>query len=116
MRALVARAVRAAGHEIVAEVADADAAVAALARESPDALVLDGRLPPGPIAGLIVSLHAASADTGIFVLATLDERDLVRTAIRAGAHGAFLRPLKPHALAEALAAFHRGKNARGEDS
>ena len=116
MRALVARAVRAAGHELIAETGDIDEAVIVLAREKPDALVLDGRLPAGSLSDGIARLVAASSATAIFVLATLDERDLVRAAIVAGARGALLRPIHPQAIADALVALRAKTSAGGEDS
>ena len=116
MRALVARAVRAAGHEIAAEAADAEAAVAALARELPDALIVDGRLPDAPIAELVTRLRAASPNTAILILATLKERELVRSAGRAGAHAAVLRPLKQTTLTEALKSISDNTIASGENS
>ncbi len=102
MRALIARAVRAAGHEVVGEAADFESALALLERATPDALIVDGRLPPNGIAGLIPRLLAAAPALRIYVLASLAERSLVRAAIASGAHGACLRPVREAAIVELL--------------
>jgi DNA-binding NarL/FixJ family response regulator len=102
MRALVARAVRAAGHDVVAEAADGDAALELLDRSMPDVLIVDSRLPPGGVVALIARLVDAAPTLRIYVLASLGERSLVRTAIASGAHGACLRPIRASAVSELL--------------
>ncbi len=102
MRALIARAVRAAGHDVVAEAPDSDAALADLARTMPAVLLVDSRIAPGGVLPLIPRVLAAAPTIHIYVIASLGERALVRTAIASGAHGACLRPIRQSAVAELL--------------
>ncbi len=102
MRALLARAVRAAGHEVVAECCDGDAVLSDVARTMPNALFIDGRIPPSGLLAVIPRVVAALPELKIYVVASLAERTLVRTAIMAGAHGACLRPIRKSVVAELL--------------
>jgi DNA-binding NarL/FixJ family response regulator len=102
MRALLARAVRVAGHEIVAESCDGEAVLSEVARTMPDALFIDGRIPPSGVLAVIPRVAAALPTLKIYVVASLAERTLLRTAITAGAHGACLRPVRQSAIIELL--------------
>jgi DNA-binding NarL/FixJ family response regulator len=101
-RRIFARLASAAGHEVVAESADADDAIDQVARRAPDAVVIDGRLPPHGASALIERLRERRPDMRIVIVASLDERDLVVAAAAAGASAALLRPLLPSRVAEAL--------------
>jgi DNA-binding NarL/FixJ family response regulator len=91
-----------AGHEVVIECRDGDAAPNELVRTMPDALFIDGRISPSGVLALIPLVLAALPALKIYVVASLAERTLVRTAIAAGAHGACLRPIRQSAVAELL--------------
>ena len=98
MRALLARAVRAAGHEVVAEAHDAEGALTTIATVSPDVVIIDGRLPPSGANDAVARIRAAGCVATILVVASLAERDLVRAAVAVGASGGLLRPLRPGVL------------------
>jgi DNA-binding NarL/FixJ family response regulator len=102
MRALLARAVRAAGHDVVAEAADGDAALVKLAATAPDALFVDSRIPSAGLVDLIPRYVAAVPALKIYIVASLSERALVGRAVAAGAHGACLRPIRESAVWELL--------------
>ncbi len=99
---MLARAIAAAGHVVVAEAADGESAVAAAARERPEALVLDSRLPPGDAPETVVRIRAVAPEAAIYIFASLEELATVRAAVAAGAAGAIVRPLRPSGVADAL--------------
>jgi two-component system chemotaxis response regulator CheY len=103
LRAAFARIARRLGHEIVAEAADAAALLRLPASVAPDAVVVDGRLPPAGAMAVIASLRQAFPHAAILVVAALGETALLRDAIRAGATGAIARPFQAEGVAAALA-------------
>jgi DNA-binding NarL/FixJ family response regulator len=105
MRTLLARAVRAAGHEVAREAHDAPSAIEAARAERADVLILDSRLPPGGACNAIAAIREAAPRTALLVLASLDERAIVREAVAAGARGPIVRPVRPGVVAEMLNAL-----------
>ncbi len=92
LRAIVERQCERLGHDIVGASGDLASAVASAGAERPDAIFLDGRL-ADPIGPAIAALLDASPGSEIYVIASLEERALVRTARAAGAAGALRRPI-----------------------
>ena len=87
--------------EVVAEVGDGDAAIAAARADRPDVVLMDVRMPgtDGITAtAVIVSEHLAE----VLVLTTFDLDDYVAGALRAGAAGYLLKSAEPGELLEAV--------------
>jgi DNA-binding NarL/FixJ family response regulator len=103
-RAILARLIAGAGHEIAGESEDAPSALERCAALRPDAVVVDGRLPPDGALALIPRLRALDPALRILVAASLDEVELVRSAVAAGADGAVGRPFTPSGVEAAFAA------------
>jgi DNA-binding NarL/FixJ family response regulator len=87
--------VAAAGHEVVAEAEDEPSALERFEATHPDVVVIDGRLPPGGALVVVGSLRARDARVWIVVTAALDERELLRAALAAGASAGLERPFLP---------------------
>ncbi len=102
MRALLVRAIAAAGFEILAHAQDADAAIASARDLEPDVFVVDARLPGGGAPGIVSRIREAAPATAIFVVVSLAERDVLGASIAAGASGGLIRPLRPADVAAAL--------------
>jgi DNA-binding NarL/FixJ family response regulator len=102
-RAILTTLLAEAGHEVVGHAEDASSAFDACAALRPDAIVIDGRLPPDGALPLVARLRALDAELHIVVTASLDEVELVRAATLAGASGALERPFVPSKLEAALA-------------
>ncbi len=89
---MLAHTLAALGHEVVGEAGDADAGRALASQTEPDVVAIDGRLPGGGVLELVVALRADRPGTHALIIASLDETTLVRSAVRAGARAALLRP------------------------
>ncbi|MDO5501297.1 MAG: response regulator transcription factor, partial [Propionibacteriaceae bacterium] len=77
---------------VVAEASGGREAVALVAREQPDVVLLDLRMPEGDGVDAIRELRAISRDTPrILVLTTYDTDDDIRRALAAGADGYLLK-------------------------
>jgi DNA-binding NarL/FixJ family response regulator len=103
-RAILARLIAAAGHEVVGESEDAPSALERCTALRPDAVVIDGRLPPDGALALVPRLRALDPALRILVAAALDEVELVRAAVAAGADGAVGRPFTSSTVGAALSA------------
>jgi DNA-binding NarL/FixJ family response regulator len=91
-----------AGHVVVAEAADAESGFSLAFERTPDAIVVDGRLPPEGAPPFVARLRAAGWPAAIVVIAAIDETALVRDATAAGASGVLVRPFLPSRVAKAL--------------
>jgi two-component system response regulator NreC len=93
----------AAGLEVVAEAGDPEAAIEAVARHAPAALVLDLDR-PGDISSLdtIRAVEQASPGTRVIVLITKDDARFVRHALQAGAAACILDDLPGEDLIDAV--------------
>lgn len=92
VRAVVVRLCTSLGHDVVGACGDLATAIATAEGERPDAIVVDGRL-ANPIGPAIAALLNASPESAVYVIASLEERELVLAARAAGASGAIRRPL-----------------------
>lgn len=93
--------------EVVAEVGDGDAAIAAARADRPDVVLMDVRMPgtDGITAtAVIVSEHLAE----VLVLTTFDLDDYVAGALRAGAAGYLLKSAEPGELLDAVRSVAAG--------
>jgi DNA-binding NarL/FixJ family response regulator len=90
------------GHVVAGEATDEASVLALLPSARADAVVVDGRLPPGGGVAAIRAIRAAHPDVEIYVVAALEERDLVRAALASGATGAIQRPFVASLLERSL--------------
>lgn len=91
VRVTVASGLRKVGYEVV-EAADGEQTLAVAARDRPDLVVLDLRMPK--LSGLEAAARMR-ADTGVpfIVLSAYDDKDAVREAADAGALGYLVKPI-----------------------
>ncbi|MEV7728389.1 response regulator [Streptomyces sp. NPDC101733] len=89
--------------EVVADVVDGEAALAAVAEHRPDVLLLDIRMPK--LDGLEVTRRLAGQDTPhIVIVTTFDLDEYVHAALHGGASGFLLKDASPAMLVEAVRA------------
>ncbi|MFD3542435.1 response regulator [Streptomyces sp. NPDC058662] len=89
--------------EVVADVADGEAALAAVAEHRPDVLLLDIRMPK--LDGLEVTRHLSGPDgPRIVIVTTFDLDEYVHAALHGGASGFLLKDASPAMLVEAVRA------------
>jgi two-component system chemotaxis response regulator CheY len=91
-RAILARLVADAGHEVVGEAQDAPTTLERCAALRPDAVVVDGRLPPDGALAVVPRLRALDPALRILVTAGLDDLEFLRAAVAAGASAGLERP------------------------
>ncbi|MFB7181795.1 response regulator [Streptomyces sp. NPDC056257] len=89
--------------EVVADVVDGEAALAAVAEHHPDVLLLDIRMPK--MDGLEVTRRLSGSDTPhIVIVTTFDLDEYVHAALHGGASGFLLKDASPAMLVEAVRA------------
>jgi len=108
MRAMVAETLEAAGFEVRAQAANADAAVTLASEHHPDVCLLDIRMPGDGIAAAR-RIAAALPDTRILMLTVSAESDDVLDAVQAGADGYILKGSSPDDMVEAVRAVYAGE-------
>ena len=97
------------GLEVADSAGDGPAGIAAAARERPDVVLLDLRLPDMSGLETLRRLRAAKGSPPVVMLTTSDhERDLLE-ALRAGAAGYLLKDMEPDALVAALRSIVDGE-------
>ncbi|WIB27191.1 response regulator transcription factor [Curtobacterium sp. MCSS17_015] len=100
------------GMQVVGEAADGDAAVAVAARELPDVVLMDIRMPgtDGLVATRRISEDRALAAVHVVVLTTFEEDDTVFEAIRGGAAGFLVKDTEPGELLRAIRTVVAGES------
>ncbi|MGW6705400.1 response regulator [Streptomyces sp. NPDC054956] len=89
--------------EVVADVVDGEAALAAVAAHRPDVLLLDIRMPK--LDGLEVTRRLSGSDSPrIVIVTTFDLDEYVHAALHGGASGFLLKDASPAMLVEAVRA------------
>lgn len=96
--------------ELAGEASTGEQAVALAARERPDVLLMDVRMPvlDGIAATRRITEDPATASVRVIVLTTFDHDEYVYGALRAGASGFLLKDVAPEALYEAIRAVADG--------
>ncbi len=95
--------------EVVGQASNGEEALLQIARNNPDVVLLDLRMPI--MGGVDCTRRIASQfrDVKVIVLTTFDEDELVFNALHAGAYGYLLKDVSPDKLFEAIRAAHRGE-------
>jgi DNA-binding NarL/FixJ family response regulator len=99
------------GHEVVGQVSDGEAAVAAALQLRPDLVLMDVAMPGG--GGLAATRRLAAEGPGIAIvmLTASEDVDDLFAAIKAGARGYLLKNLESAELRGMLSAVERGEAA-----
>jgi two-component system response regulator DevR len=95
---------------LVGEAGTAAAALELCARERPDVVLLDIRLPDGTGLDVCRQLRKRLPDTRVIFLTSAGDGQTVDTAIRAGAHGYLLKEVNGSGLVEAVRAVAAGRS------
>lgn len=115
-REAVARAVRQrSGFQLVGEVADGRAALAAIEREAPDVAIVDVRLPGLDGPRVLNAVVRDELRTRVLLFATAREAGAAYEAIAAGAAGWLSKVADEHELCTAIVAVARGEVALTAD-
>jgi two-component system nitrate/nitrite response regulator NarL len=101
----------AAGFEVVSQVGNGRAAVAAALRLSPDLILLDLTMPEMSGLEALAQIHQALPDTPIVMLTMSDDDADVLAAIKAGARGYLLKSLNAEEFFAMLEGLQRGEAA-----
>jgi DNA-binding NarL/FixJ family response regulator len=88
--------------EVAGEAADGEAAVAAVAKASPDVMLLDIRMPKKNGLEVLEALSAQGRLPPTLILTTFDDDALLLDALRAGARGFLLKDVTFERLTEAI--------------
>jgi DNA-binding NarL/FixJ family response regulator len=94
--------------KVVGEAADGEEGLAVIARERPDVVLLDVRMPRKNGLDVLRELRAADALPPTIVLTTFDDDELLLDAVRAGAKGYLLKDVSLEALTGAIDAVANG--------
>ena len=93
---------------VVGEASDGEEGLAVIARERPDVVLLDIRMPRKDGLEVLRALQASSALPPTIVLTTFDDDELLLEAVRAGAKGYLLKDVSLEALTGAIDAVASG--------
>jgi DNA-binding NarL/FixJ family response regulator len=93
---------------IVAEAGDGDDALAAIARERPDVVLLDVRMPKKNGLDVLRALKATGTMPPVILLTTFDDDEVLLEAVRAGARGYLLKDVSLEQLTDAIRAVAAG--------
>jgi DNA-binding NarL/FixJ family response regulator len=94
--------------EVVAECADGDEALALLAHQDLDVLLLDLRMPGRDGVATLEAMRERGHDVPVLVLTTFDDDELALAALRAGARGYLLKDVTLERLVTAIEAVASG--------
>ena len=93
---------------IVGEAGDGDEALAVIAREKPDVVLLDVRMPQKNGLDVLRELKTTNTVPPIILLTTFDDDEALLAAVRAGAKGYLLKDVSLEQLTEAIRAVAAG--------
>lgn len=95
---------------VVAEAADGDALLAALATTAVDVILSDIRMPGTTGVQAVQRLRAAGDETPVVLLTTFDDADLLLQASHVGAQGFLLKDAAPDELHQVIIAVAAGQS------
>ena len=95
---------------VVGQAANGEDALALVAKEIPDVLLLDLRMPKLDGVAVIERLRPKFPNMGIIVLSTYDSDDDIIRALRAGAKAYLLKDTPPEELADCVRAVRSGRS------
>ncbi|RSK48065.1 response regulator [Hymenobacter rigui] len=95
--------------QVVGTCASAAEALAAVAAEAPDVVLLDLNLPDQPGSAVCRQLASTYPSVKVLVLTTLNEKSMVQRLMQDGAAGYVLKNASPEELAEAISRVHAGR-------
>jgi DNA-binding NarL/FixJ family response regulator len=98
------------GIVVVGDAADGDEAVALVARELPDVLLLDVQMPHRDGLSAAREIVARHPDTAVLMLTTFDLDEYVYDALRAGAAGFLLKDMPGDEVVTAIRQAARGRD------
>jgi two-component system NarL family response regulator len=101
----------AAGHRVVGQVGDGEAAIRAVAELEPDAVLLDLAMPKTSGLEALAAIKAHHPATKVVILTVSAEDEDLFGAIRAGADGYLLKSLTSAELIDMLTGLERGEAA-----
>src|SRR5262245_64106199 len=93
---------------IVGEAGDGDEALAVIAREKPDVVLLDVRMPKRNGIDVLRELKAHGPVPPVILLTTFDDDEALLAAVRAGAKGYLLKDVSLEQLTGAIRAVEAG--------
>jgi len=93
---------------IVGEAGDGDEALSVIAREKPDVVLLDVRMPKKNGLDVLRELKTTNAAPPIILLTTFDDDEALLAAVKAGAKGYLLKDVSLEQLTEAIRAVAAG--------
>ena len=93
---------------IVGEASDGDEALTAIAREKPDVVLLDVRMPKKNGLDVLRELKTKDAVPPVILLTTFDDDEALLAAVRAGAKGYLLKDVSLEQLTDAIRAVAAG--------
>jgi DNA-binding NarL/FixJ family response regulator len=93
---------------IVGEAGDGDEALSVIAREKPDVVLLDVRMPKKNGLDVLRELKSTNTVPPIILLTTFDDDEALLAAVRAGAKGYLLKDVSLEQLTEAIHAVAAG--------
>lgn len=94
---------------VIGEASRGDEAVAIVAEEAPDVILLDLHLPDGSGANFCRDLRRVSPSSKVLILSAYDEDQEVSTALISGAAGYVLKTVGGERLADNIRSVHRGE-------
>lgn len=107
----LASLLEAAGHEIVGQVGDGEAAVEAARRLKPDLVLLDISMPGSDGLEALRRIHADQPEIPVVMLTVSDDSATLFEAVRAGARGYLLKSLEASEFLSLLEGLQRGEAA-----
>jgi two-component system, NarL family, response regulator LiaR len=95
--------------EVVEDVADGEAAVAAVEREAPDVVLMDLVMPGVDGVEAIRRIREGRPQARVLVLSSFLDDERLFPAVRAGAAGYLLKDVEPRELVKAIRTVHGGE-------
>ena len=95
--------------EVVEDVADGEAAVAAVEREAPDVVLMDLVMPGVDGVEAIRRIREGRPQSRVLVLSSFLDDERLFPAVRAGAAGYLLKDVEPRELVKAIRTVHGGE-------